>query len=294
MNKIATKNRTPSVRIRTIAIAPVLVAAALLAAVLPAAAKVDVDKLPAPTGYLSDYAHVVDPAGKAAIEAYCSNVEKQLGVQFGVVTIATLDDEPIEDFGIRLFRHFKPGSSKDNQGALMILAIQDHKSDIEHGRGLEAYVSDAFAGDTLRSMRPSLRAGDYGNAILQGLQTMATEIARNKNIPFDAAAPVARSRPVRQGHHGFNPLLLLIGFFVIMWVIGSLRGGRGGRGGYGGGGGGLLAGMILGQVLGGGGRGGWGSGGGFGGSDSGGGGGGGGFGGFGGGDAGGGGASSDW
>ncbi len=294
MNKIDTQNRIPNVRIRAFA----WTAAALFAAVLPASAKVDVEKLPKPTSYLSDYANVVDPVSQAAIEAYCSKVEKQLGVQFGVVTINTIEEEPIEDFGIRLFRQFKPGSSKDNQGALMILAIQDRKSDVEIGRGLEAFLNDAFVGDTLRSMRPALRAGDYGNAILQGLQTMGTEVAQGKNIQFDASAPIAQRRSVQHRQRGFNPLIFLIGFFAVMWLIGRIRGGRGGRGGsgggYGGGGGGFLTGMILGQVLGGGrgGGGGWGGGGGFGGSDSGGGGGG--FGGFGGGDAGGGGANSDW
>lgn len=265
-------------------------AAALLSFVLPATAKVDVDKLPKPTGYLSDYANVVDPASKAAIENYCHNIETRLGVQFGVVTLTTVDDEPMEDFGIRLIRKMNPGGGN---GALMILAIQDRKSDIELGRGLEGFINDGFAGDTLRSMRPRLQAGDYGSAILQGLKTMATEVATGKNIQFDGTLPnLPRSRPVHHQSGGISPLFLLLGFVFLMWLIGRMRGGP--RGG-GGGGGSFLTGMILGQVLGGGGRGGWGSSGGFGGSD-GGGGGGGGFGGFGGsgGGFGGGGASSDW
>jgi uncharacterized protein len=267
---------------------------ALLAAVFPVAAIVDVDKLPPPTGYLSDFAKVVDPASKQAIDAYCSNVEKQLHVQFGVVTIDTLDDEPARDFGIRLARKFNPGGG---DGALMILAVKDHKSDIEVGSALEPDVTDGFGGDTLRAMRPLLRNGDYGGAILQGLQTMATRVAQGRNIQFDPTAPnlPRRSRPVQHRQGGINPLFLLIGFFFIMWLLGKMRGGRGGPGGYGGGGGagGFLTGMLLGQVLGGGGRSGWGSSGGFGGSDGGGGGGFGGFGGSGGG-FGGGGASSDW
>jgi uncharacterized protein len=265
--------------------------ATLLAAILPVSAIVDIDKLPAPTGYLSDYANVVDAASKQAIEAYCSNVDKQLHVQFGVVTINTLDDEPARDFGIRLARKFNPGGGN---GALMILAVKDRKSDIEVGSALEPDVTDGFGGDTLRAMRPLLRTGDYGGAILQGLQTMATRVAQGRNLQFDPTAPnlPRRSRPVQHRQGGINPLFLLLGFFFIMWLLGKMRGGRGGPGGYGGGGG-FLTGMLLGQVLGGGGRGGWGSSGGFGGSDSGGGGGFGGFGGSGGG-FGGGGASSDW
>src|SRR5271163_3562032 len=139
-------------------------------AALPLSAKVDVDTLKA-TGYLNDYAGVVDPASKAAIEQFCYRVQQELGVQIAVVTLDTVDDEPMEDFGIRLFRHFKIGDAKTNQGILMVLAVKDRKSDIEVGRGTEAFLTDGFSGSVLRAMRPDLRAGQYGPAILQGLQS---------------------------------------------------------------------------------------------------------------------------
>src|SRR5271165_6321479 len=262
---------------------------ALLAA-LPLAAKVDVDSLKA-TGYLNDYAHVVDPASKAEIEQFCYRVQQELGVQIAVVTLETVEDEPMEDFGIRLFRHFKIGDAKTNQGILMVLAVKDRKSDIEVGRGTEAFLTDGFSGSVLRAMRPELRAGQYGPAILQGLQSMAAQIAQGKGIEFkgQVAAPVQR-RPAQPVRRGFPiPLLILLGFFGLIWLLGR---GRGGRPGGGGGAGNVLLGMLIGNMLSGG-RGG-GGGGGWGGGGFGGGGGGGGFGGFGGGDAGGGGASSDW
>jgi uncharacterized protein len=262
-------------------------AVAILAAVLafPLLGKVDVDKLK-PQGYLSDYAGVVDDASRAEIESYCTHVEQALSIQLGAVTISTIEDEPPEDFGIRLFRHFRPGDPKTNQGALLILVINDHKSDIELGRGLEAYVNDGFAGGILRGMRPQLRASAYGPAILSGLHQMAEEIARGKGIAFEDAPPVPVRRQPSGRRSGIPFGLIVFGFFVLVWLLGL-----GSRGGRGGGTGNFLLGMFLGSMFGGGrSSGGWGGGGGFGGS----GGGGGGFGGFGGGDAGGGGASSDW
>lgn len=261
---------------------------AILLAILagPLSAKVDVDKLK-PQGYLSDFAGVVDGPSRGEIENYCSRVEKALSIQLGVVTIPTIEDEPIEDFSIRLARHFHPGDAKTSQGALMILVIQDHKSDIEIGRGLEAYVNDGFAGGILRGMRPQLRSGAYGPAILTGLRQMAAEIARGKGIAFeDVPLTPARGQPSGRRSGGIPFGLIVFGFFVIVWLLGL-----GSRGGRGGGAGSFLTGMFLGSLFGGGrGSSGWGGGGGFG--DSGGGGGG--FGGFGGGGFGGGGANSDW
>lgn len=260
---------------------------ALFAAAHIGLGAVDVDKLPKPTGYVSDLAHVVDPQSKNQLESFCTQVEQQLGVQFAFVTIDTIGDEPIRDFALELARKWGVGPKKDNQGVLLLLVINDRKSDIETGRGIEPYITDGFAGSTLRAMRPDLRAGDYGRAMLVAAQSMAGQIAQGKGVTFSAQVPQSE-RPVprldRQ-HSGIPGWLLILGIFVLLWLLS--------RGARRGGGSGCLTGFLLGNLFGGGRRGGWGGGwggGGFGGGS----GGGGGFGGFGGGDFGGGGASSNW
>jgi uncharacterized protein len=258
----------------------------LLAGALFAA---DVNSLPKPTGYVSDLAHVVNAQDKETLEAFCTKVESELGVQFALVTVDTVGDRPIRDFALDLFRGWGVGDKKTNQGVLLLLAVKDHQSDIETGRGVEPYLTDGFSGGTLRSMRPSLRAGDYGTALLYGAREMASQIARGKNIDFTDAIPQMRQRPPENGDNGRSHIpfpLVVVGLLFLLFFL-SRGGGRGG--------GGFLMGMLLGNLLGGGRRGGWGGGGDWGGGGFGGGsGGGGGFGGFGGGDAGGGGASSNW
>lgn len=256
---------------------------------------VDLNNLPKPTGYVSDLAHVVDAGSKEQLESFCAAVEQQLGVQFALVTVDSVDDRPIRDIALEIARKWGVGDRKSNQGVLLLLAIRDRKSDIETGRGIEPYLTDGFSGSTLRSMRPDLRAGNYGAALTAAAQEMANQIAQGKGVSFSGnlpeRKPVGRERSGRSGGLPFP--LIIFGIFFLLWLFG--RGGRRGGGGrYGGGGGGnFLTGMLIGNMLGGrrgGGGSDWGSGGGFGGGS----GGGGGFGGFGGGDFGGGGASSDW
>lgn len=283
------KARSPALFGRVSAIACCLCVTAAIAL-----GAIDANSLPKPTGYVSDLAHVVSPADKEALEAFCTRVEQQLGVEFALVTIDTLDGQPIRDFALDVFRKWGVGSKKTNQGVLLLLVIKDHQSDIETGRGIEPYITDGFAGSTLRSMRPQLREGDYGAALLTAARAMAQQIAQGKGVAFEDALPQReeRTRVVRH-RSGIPGPLIILGIFLLLWLLG--RGGRrGGRGGRPGGGGGFLTGLLLGNLLGGGrggwDGGGWGNGGGFGGGS----GGGGGFGGFGGGDAGGGGASSNW
>lgn len=254
----------------------------LFCAALPAFAALDIDSLK-PEGYLSDYAKVVDPASKQAIENYCYRAEQALDVQIAAVTIPSLEDRDIETVANRLFRHFGVGKKQGDTGVLMLLAINDKKSRIEVGYGVEQYLTDATSGTILRSLQPELAAGNYGAAIYQGVQGVAARIAAGKGVapPAVTAAPVRQ--PATPRHQGIPFPLIVLGLFLLFWLLG--RGGRSGRGG-----GGFLPGFLIGSMLGGG-RSGWG-GGGFGGWDSGGGGGG--FGGFGGGSSGGGGASSNW
>jgi uncharacterized protein len=230
-----------------------------------------------PQGYVSDFARVVDPQSRQALEQYCARVEQVTGAQMALVTIPTLEGEPIEDVANTIFRAWGVGQKGKNEGILMLLVVRDRRSRLEVGYGLEPILPDGLAGGILREMRPALRQGQYGDAMMAAAQTIGSTIAQAKNVPLDAQLP----RRVRPSSRDSIPWpLLLFGLLMVIWLLRSA-----GRGG----GGGLLTGLILGNLMGRGGFGGGRSGGGFGGFDSGGG-----FGGFGGGDSGGGGASGGW
>jgi uncharacterized protein len=265
--------------------------AAALATVLaasfnPAALALDTSKLQ-PTGYVNDFAHALDAGSARTLEAYCTNVERVTGAQMAIVLVDSLDDEPIEDVANRLYRQWGVGKKGKDEGILLLLAVKDHKQRAEIGYGLEPVIPDAYAGEVLRGIRPILRQGNYGGALLAAAQQFGSRIAQEKGVALDPAQ--TRGQPVPRGetNSGGGFFGIVIGIIIVILILRMLSGGGGGGGGTG-----FLAGMILGNLMGGGRRGGWG-GGGFGGYD-GGGGGGGGFGGFGGGDSGGGGASGSW
>jgi uncharacterized protein len=236
-----------------------------------------------PQGYVSDFAGVIDADSRAAIESYAAAVEQSTGTQMSFVTLKTLEGEPLEDVSIDLFRQFGVGQKGKDNGAQLLLVISDRQSRLEVGNGLEPVLPDGLDGQVLLDMRPELRAGHYGQAMLLAAQRIGQTVAQAEGKTIAGAPPAMR--PERPPHGDSFPWPLVI-FVVIIVLSAILRGGRGGRGG-----GGFWTGLILGNLLGGGWGGGRGSGGfGGGGGSSGGGG----FGGFGGGDAGGGGASSSW
>jgi len=236
-----------------------------------------------PAGYVDDFAHAIDAQSAAQLETYLGNLERATGAQFAVVTVDTLDDEPVEDVANRLFTQWGIGKKTTNEGLLILLAIKDHKDRVEVGYGLEPIIPDGYAGGVLRGLRPILRQGNYGGALLSAAQQFGQRIAQAKGVTIEGApAPSERSRDASGG----GGLVGIIFAFVLLMLFLRGLGGRGGGGGTG-----LLTGLLLGNMMGR--RGGWG-GGNWGGGGFGGGGGGGGVGGFGGGGSGGGGASGGW
>ena len=238
-----------------------------------------------PQGYISDFAGVIDAESRQRIETYGARLQKATGAQIAIVTLETLDGEPIEDVANDLFRRWGIGQQGEDNGLLFLLVIRDKRTRLEVGRGLEPIITDGRSGATLRAMRPPLREQRYGEALWIAATSLGDVIAQSKGVQVDmgprAAQPRRAPEPV---YHGIPWPLIIGGIFLLLTIMG-----KGGRRGGGGGMGGLLPGLILGNMLGGRSAHGGYSGGGFGGYDSGDT-----FGGFGGGDSGGGGASSDW
>jgi uncharacterized protein len=236
-----------------------------------------------PQGYVTDLAGVIDPRTKQKIEALAYEVEQKTEAQIGVVTVKSLEGEPIEDYAVDLYKHLGIGSKKDDRGVLVLVAPTERRYRFEVGYGLEPVINDARAGDVGRAMVPFLRQNNYNDAILTAVNQIAQMIAADRGVTLNGVV-APRAQPENSSIPFWVILLVIFGIFVVLRLIASasrnnIRGGRGGGPGI----------FWLPPVGGGWGRdGGWG-GGGFGSSS-----GGGGFGGFGGGMSGGGGASGSW
>ncbi len=267
-----------------------LLCLALLCGSLSDAPAETVASLPAPTGYINDFAGVLSPDVKADLERLCTAVDRQAHAQIAVVTVHTIDnDQPIEDFTTELEDKWKVGAKGTDRGIILLFEIQPRHGRIEVGYGLEGILNDAKVGDIGRSMTADAAAGNYNAAVTSGVRQIANIIATDAGVTLQTAARPRQQQVRSSTGIGIGPLLFIA---VIVAIFFFSSRGRGGRGGGGGGSG--LGWFLLGNLLGGGGHGyggggGWGGGGGGGGSDDGGG-----FGGFGGGSSGGGGASGDF
>src|ERR1700683_361912 len=222
-----------------------------------------------PTGYVDDFAGVLNSQTRQQVIDICAEVDHKAGAQIAVVTVASLDGRPIEDFSVDLATKWGVGPKGKSRGILILLAPAEHQYRFEVGYGLEGILPDGKVGGFGREAVPFLKAGNYNGAVSLMTRRVAETIAAARGVPPPSlsALPSAPPPPPPHTPQRFSPFSLLpilfwivVAIFVLRAVFGRGRGagcwwpwmfmggGGGGRGGWMGSGGG-----------------GWGGGGGFGG-----------------------------
>lgn len=191
-------------------------------------------KLPAYSGHVNDFANVIEPTTKQKMDDILREFEKKTGAQIAVVTINTLGDRPLEDYATDLYRTWgiggKSGTNRD-KGALLLVVIQDRRTRLETGYGLEADIPDGLAGEIIRNMRPDLQAQNYSQGIMKGMRTIVDTLAAKWNVSLegieDRQFAYRGNQPPELGGKGLSILFILfIGFLFLMMFIGRMARGR--------------------------------------------------------------------
>ncbi len=181
-------------------------------------------KFPAYTGHVNDFANVIDQQTEQKLETWLNNFEKLTGTQIAAVTVQSLEGWPVEEYANELYRAWgigaKSGENRD-KGALLIVALQDRKTRLETGYGLEADVPDGLAGEIIRRMRPSLQQGQYSQAMTTGVRTLLDTLAGkwNINIAGIEDRSYAYRAPAENEGLGAPGLAVLIGLFILFIIV---------------------------------------------------------------------------
>ena len=241
--------------------------------------------LPTLTSAVNDFAHVIDADSARELDRRIRALETTTRDSIVVVTVDSYAPYgSIEEYAVKLFEHAGIGQRSQDNGALIVMAVKERRVRIEVGYGLEEFITDGFAGDTIRqAMLPEFRSGRYGAGLLAGTTRVIARIAEKRGVTLPDVPAAARAPESDGGQFPIGAIIFIV--IILLMFIRRQSGPRFRGRGWGG----PLGGGWIGGI-GGFGRGGFGGGsfgGGFGG-------GGGGFGGFGGGRSGGGGASGGW
>ena len=203
---------------------------------------------PALTGRVVDDAHILSPVATADLERKLADLEQKSQIQLVVATVPSLDGQEIEPYANALFRAWKLGEAKQNNGALLLIAPKERRMRIEVGYGLEGTLTDAVSSIIIaNAIAPRFKAGDYSGGVTRGVDDIITALTT------DSAEWKPKPTDMRAEHEAslLDTLAPFLIFLFIMFVLSrvarrgggnvvfipmGMGGGFGRGGGFGGGG----------------------------------------------------------
>lgn len=140
---------------------------------------------PAPTTsiYVQDYANVLSPQTENYINTLGADLDKKTTAQITVVTIPSLDGASLDDYALDLFRTWGIGDKTKNNGVLILIAVNDRKSRIEVGYGLEGALNDGLTGSIQdQYMIPYFKNNNYDQGVINSYTVLNQYAAKEYKV----------------------------------------------------------------------------------------------------------------
>lgn len=202
-------------------------------------------QLPAPRGYVNDWANALDAESAGLLNELCRELEQATGAE--MVFVVAPEIAPYDDFtyGMAIFDAWKIGKRGKDNGLLVLLALKERRFRILTGYGLEGVLPDGKLGRYRDEyLVPFLKRNEIGPGLVNLGRALAQEIARAGGRELHGTA----NEPARGARGKDHSLLNLALLLLVLLVVGLMnrsnrRGGGifpggtfyGGGGGFGGG-----------------------------------------------------------
>lgn len=170
--------------------------------------------VPPHTNQVIDLAHVLSSNEQQILEGSLRHFQNEYGPQLQVLTIPSLQGEPIESYSIKVVDQWKLGDKKKDDGLLLLVVPEDRQTRIEVGQGLEGVLPDVLAGRIIRDvMIPYFKKNQYYVGISAGLQAIASRLGGTlKDVPHPTS-------PQRQQQGSVSSGLILLLFIFIFFIF---------------------------------------------------------------------------
>jgi uncharacterized protein len=181
-------------------------------------------QIPQPTGFVNDFAGIIDARSEAQMLAVIQEVRTKAGGEIAVVTLRDLGGRASIEVGRDIGREWGvgaqggPGDQARNAGVVLLLVPGERPGDgradlaVATGRGSEGFITDARAGRIRDAIgRVSVETGSYAQGLVAGVWLLAEAYSQEFGFALTGEAPVRI--PPRSGQPAGAPPM------AIFWVL---------------------------------------------------------------------------
>ena len=179
-------------------------------------------------GFISDNANILTENTENYLNSALDELKDKTKAEIAVVTLNSLNGRSVEETALQIFRKYKFGDKKLNNGALFLIAPNERKARFEIGYGLEGTITDSHAGMILdKYVIPKFKQNKYENGIIDGTIAIANDVAESYGQTLSMSRPNIElqnynSKEYTDIFHDENlpiSIKVLFGFILIMFVF---------------------------------------------------------------------------
>ncbi len=172
--------------------------------------------VPPLAGRVNDTAGMLSRDTRETLEAVLAEFEQRTKTQFAVLTVDSLQGEPVESFALKVAETWKIGQRGSDNGLVFLIVKNDRKMRFEVGYGLEGRLPDVICKRILDDVvSPRFRAGDFDTGVKAGVAAVISRLAGAAgSVARAPAPPVAGSIRPAQPDRGSERLRVLVGLLV--------------------------------------------------------------------------------
>jgi uncharacterized protein len=138
----------------------------------PAVAQ-ELQPIPKLTARVTDLTGTLTAEQQSVLEEKLAAFQARKGAQIALLVVPTTQPEDISMYSIRVVTQWMLGRKNIDDGALLIVAKNDHEMRVEVGKGLEGALTDLTSHRIIsESIVPLFRQGDFYGGINAGLDQM--------------------------------------------------------------------------------------------------------------------------
>ncbi len=160
---------------------------------------------PRPDGWVVDLTNSVPEFAKNQLNELCKEIHNFKNAELAIVVIATTRDRQPRAYATDLFNHWGIGDSRENNGILLFVAMDDRKAELVLGDGVDDPVHEDAANRIMQQyIIPRFRKADIAGALYGGAFGSARDILRINDLQtkIPAGALDRVSNPPRRNAAG--------------------------------------------------------------------------------------------
>ena len=156
---------------------------------------------------VTDITGTLSTSEQQSITQQLQDITQKTRAQVAVLIVPSTGDDSIEQYATRVFDNWRLGDAKRNDGILIIVAWSDRTVRIQVGYGLEEKVTDALAGDIIRSnMIPAFKQ----QKLAKGLELAIIALNNRLTSQHQYSVNPSESESASSSDHYY---------FAIFWVF---------------------------------------------------------------------------